>query len=297
MGETSNIPIHPPISDRLAAYREKNPVRPKKEKVTKRKREAEMIIDAEKQEWRPIARYPDYEVSDYGYVRRTTDFIGATGYLLYPKGYVLRDGQTNGYPHVTLVNSGVKKQITVSNLVCEAFHGPKPSPKHEVAHNDGNSMNNRADNLRWDTRIGNHADKILHGTSLRGSRSPNAKINEYKAHGIKLDLAKGTLTHEKIAMKYGISKSIVTRIAVGKGWVNVHSPELDTSTLRRLGRPSKLTEEIIPEIRRRLTSGESQTVIAYDFGVGIATISRIALGKSGKWSKLEGEVEVWVLKK
>ena len=44
------------------------------------------------------------------------------------------------------------KDRYVHILVCEAFHGPKPSGKTiTVDHKDRNRSNNRADNLRWAT--------------------------------------------------------------------------------------------------------------------------------------------------
>lgn len=45
---------------------------------------------------------------------------------------------------------------------------------------------------------------------------------------------------------------------------------------------SKLTEEDIPVIRRRLKNGEVQRIIALDYGVHQVTISRIKTGKD--WS-------------
>lgn len=45
----------------------------------------------------------------------------------------------------------------VSILVTAAFHGPKPFDRAEAIHIDENSMNNRADNLRWATHKENHS--------------------------------------------------------------------------------------------------------------------------------------------
>lgn len=50
-----------------------------------------------------------------------------------------------GYLKVT----GNRKSAAVHRLVCIAFHGAPPSPKHTVDHKDGNRKNNHADNLRW----------------------------------------------------------------------------------------------------------------------------------------------------
>lgn len=40
----------------------------------------------------------------------------------------------------------------VHQLVCEAFHGPKPFPNAVVIHIDENALNNRPENLRWGTQ-------------------------------------------------------------------------------------------------------------------------------------------------
>lgn len=37
-------------------------------------------------------------------------------------------------------------------LVCEAFHGPKPFDKAVVIHLDEDGLNNRAENLKWGTQ-------------------------------------------------------------------------------------------------------------------------------------------------
>jgi hypothetical protein len=43
----------------------------------------------------------------------------------------------------------------VHRIVATAFHGPCPSPEYVVDHIDTNRQNNRADNLRWVTRLEN----------------------------------------------------------------------------------------------------------------------------------------------
>lgn len=40
----------------------------------------------------------------------------------------------------------------VHQLVCEAFHGPKPFPDAVVIHLDEDALNNRPENLKWGTQ-------------------------------------------------------------------------------------------------------------------------------------------------
>ncbi|WP_449411892.1 HNH endonuclease signature motif containing protein [Methylobacterium komagatae] len=69
------------------------------------------------------------------------------------------------YPTVSLARDGFGHRRLVHRLVCEAFHGPAPTPEHQVAHADGTRWNARADNLRWATRTENTG-------RLRSSRHP-----------------------------------------------------------------------------------------------------------------------------
>lgn len=61
---------------------------------------------------------------------------------------------TNGYVSVCFNTKNYKLHV----LVCTAFHGPKPSPKHTVNHKDKDRSNNSASNLEWMT----YRDQSLH---------------------------------------------------------------------------------------------------------------------------------------
>lgn len=103
--------------------------------------------------WKETA-YPGYLVSSSGKVRGRF-------------GRVLRPYYTGaGYLAVRISRGPT---VSVHRLVCEAFHGPKPAPDMQVAHNNGKSTDNRASNLRWATPLENAQDKKLHGTQFAGS--------------------------------------------------------------------------------------------------------------------------------
>ena len=105
-----------------------------------------------------------------------------------------------------------------SRYVCERAHGSPPSPRHEAAHSCGNGrlgcVNKR--HLRWATPTENQADKILHGTTNRGSRHGMSKITEQQVREIRSLV--GQISIAAIARKFGISRSHTSNIASRKEW-------------------------------------------------------------------------------
>lgn len=163
------------------------------------------------EEWRDIPGWP-HQVSNLGRVRRTAPGNGTFA------GRILAGADKGkGYRNVLLCASSRRVFRMVHQLVCEAFHGPRPSPLHEVAHNDGNPSNNRADNLRWDTRAGNQRDKLLHGTHARGEKSVKAKLTEADVHEIRRLRADG-LSLWTIARRFNINGETVRQIEHRTRW-------------------------------------------------------------------------------
>lgn len=94
------------------------------------------------------------------------------------RGYGLRKlapfPNSHGYPSVKVKHEGVTKKALIHVLVCEAFHGEKPTEAHQVRHIDGVSGNCQARNLAWGTAKENAADRKIHGTeraAINGMRS------------------------------------------------------------------------------------------------------------------------------
>lgn len=165
--------------------------------------------------WRTVPGYPAYEVSVDGIVRRCQGFRCRRAHrVLVP--FI----RPNGYAQVLLYRDGRRQRFGVHQLVALVFLGPKPSPQHQVAHLDGQRLNNHVSNLAWLLPIENDAHKDLHGTRLRGSQIHSAKLVEAQVVLIRQALAVG-IRQCVLAQAYGVSDSTVSLIARAKTWRHV----------------------------------------------------------------------------
>lgn len=168
------------------------------------------------EEWRPAVGFEGlYSVSSFGRVRsEPRAVVEKTGAVKRLRGREIKPRvNRGGYLCLAFCVNGQRVPVRVHGVVALAFIGPKPSERHEVAHNDGDRTNNRASNLRWDTRTGNFADKVTHGTHNRGERHPNSRLSNAavaeiraskiaadqvaRVHGISLEHAKRVLANNK----------------------------------------------------------------------------------------------------
>lgn len=167
-------------------------------------------------EWKRAVGFPQYEVSESGDLRRV-----ATGTRL--KGYI----NTDGYPEYCIRDViGRVHHITAHRLVIEAFIGPEPHEKMEVAHKDGSRLNSHKSNLRWATRQSNSDDRNIHGTTIAGENNMHAKITVQDVLDIRREYReiKRPGSGRQVAEldeKYGLCRSTIIRIANGKSWSHI----------------------------------------------------------------------------
>jgi hypothetical protein len=100
--------------------------------------------------YREHTMFPGYAITDHGRV-----FSKDGDELPRHPGKYLRVNMQH--------RDGRRRTAHLHRLVCEAYHGPAPSPIHHAAHWDGDKENNSASNLRWATPQENEADKVRHG--------------------------------------------------------------------------------------------------------------------------------------
>jgi hypothetical protein len=101
-------------------------------------------------------------------------------------------------------------------MVCVLAHGPAPSANLEVAHSCNHRLCCNPRHLRWATRTENHADKVEHGTSVRGERNGSARLTEAEVRQIKA--LQGTMSQNKIANQFKVCASTIRNIREGKTW-------------------------------------------------------------------------------
>jgi hypothetical protein len=97
--------------------------------------------------WRDIIGYEGlYQVSNIGNV----------------KGIIktLKPNKTSkGYLHISLYKNRISKTFKLHRIVAQNFIS-NPENKLEVNHMDGNKLNNKIDNLEWNTRFENNKHAI-----------------------------------------------------------------------------------------------------------------------------------------
>lgn len=125
------------------------------------------MADRETEIWKPVPSEPGVLASSWGRVVQAPSYAplpngGYRSYLPEPThGAVCKSKKDAEHEYRIVMlkrcdgKGGRQKPRKVHQLVCEAFHGPKPFPKAVVLHRDEDGLNNREGNLRWGTQLEN----------------------------------------------------------------------------------------------------------------------------------------------
>jgi len=120
--------------------------------------------------WKDIPGYEGkYQVSDLGRVRSLDrEVIYKDGRIGSYKGQILKPRNVgNGRLGVALTKDFKRKNYKVHILVALTFIGERPKG-YDVCHIDSNPLNNKLNNLRYDTRNQNNIDTYRTGESKKG---------------------------------------------------------------------------------------------------------------------------------
>jgi len=129
--------------------------------------------------WKPINRFPGYEVSNYGDVKSIDRVINTSRGPRRIKGRNLKVIKISDDSEYRGVDLGRGNRMLVHRLVLEAFIGPCPDGL-VCRHLDGNAANNNLDNLAWGTPEENMQDRILHGNNPKLNKTHCPQGHEYR---------------------------------------------------------------------------------------------------------------------
>lgn len=176
------------------------------------------------EQWRPVVGHEGaYEVSDAGRVRsvdREWQQVSRWGGLQrgFIRGRVLCRGHTlGGYVQVNLNSAGKGRSKTVHSIVLEAFVGPRP-PNAEALHLNHDKADCSLANLKWGTRRENEDAKVAAGRTLRGEKSPVAKLTVAAIHAIR---ARRGEPQQDLADEFGCTFGNISAIQRRKSWRHV----------------------------------------------------------------------------
>ena len=168
-----------------------------------------------------IPGFPDYAITNNGKVwsKPRKDTIGR---FYNGRWLSLKEG-SHGYFSVMLYKKNKKQRVCIHRLVLETFVGPCP-PGMEACHYNGNRLDNRLENLRWDTRSNNQLDAVKHGTSPglqnKGEKNNWAKLTDEKVRVIRY-LRKVGFTLSDLAWQFDVHKMTISTICAGKTWRHI----------------------------------------------------------------------------
>jgi hypothetical protein len=178
----------------------------------------------QKEVWKKVAGFEDYEVSNLGRVQVQNRKIQCRdGRVKTWPGRMLKlfpGGFKGRYRRVSLWkrNKGTTKYVHI--LVAEAFIGPRPSGK-EINHKDGDPTNNRVGNLEYVTGSQNKRHyHLLNRGLIQGEANWNAKIKAVDVKAIRV-LVEAGFPCKYVADLFGLQQMQVSRIARRKRWKHV----------------------------------------------------------------------------
>lgn len=176
-------------------------------------------------QYRPVPSCPGYRVGSDGTVWHCIRISFPNGrwqkatYTLGDKWKLVRPWPCrSGHMLVRAIN-GTKKGDwrQVHRLVLEAFVGPCPEGMEACHFPDRDPSNNRIENLRWDTRKNNHADKKKHGTSSEGEKHYHCRLTEAQVREIREARAMGQ-SLAGLSRKYKVSYGCISGVVHVRTW-------------------------------------------------------------------------------
>lgn len=137
--------------------------------------------------WRTHPVHTDYQLSADGRIR-SVDRLVANRWGSYDRrsGRELKTFvRQRGYLGGNISVDGIRINFDLHVLICESFHGLRPSDDLEVRHLNGNKLDNSPSNLRWGTKAENAQDILRHGHHHEANKTHCARGHEFTPDNIR----------------------------------------------------------------------------------------------------------------
>lgn len=163
--------------------------------------------------WWPVYGFHGYEASDHGRVR---SYRGRRRKPTAPPRVLTPRLGKQGYLTVCVAGLYGRATMTVHRLVLLTFRGICPEG-HAASHLNGDRLDNRLENLEWESWSDNLLRKRDHGTMPRGVTHHAARLSPDDVRAIRAD----PRPQVEIARDYPVGQSVISRIKSRKAWAHV----------------------------------------------------------------------------
>ena len=168
-----------------------------------------------------------YQASSEGRIKslaRSTPTRNRWGPCIYnaPEKVIAGRIDGDGYKRMTLCVAGKVKAEFAHKLVALAFIGVPSFQGAQIAHWDGDKLNNSPGNLRWATARENSQDKVRHGTTANqfGERHSHNKLTEDQVREIRRTAYfRGFDVH--FSAKFGVRVGTINKIRHRLRWPHI----------------------------------------------------------------------------
>lgn len=242
-----------------------------------------MKIEKPNQEvWKQIPGFSFYDVSTFGRLRSWYPKGGNKNRTRKPR--VLKTHIRKGSERTKLISDdGVESQVIVARAVCLAFIDVPPHEGAIAIHKNGDTCDNRLENLRW----GGFSDALQTTHSLLVQSIAKRKWDKEIANKVRRLYRKGMKVVDIAAMIEGMTPGNVTNIATS-GYPDATELPCEPRTMHHgLGKPRYYTsninrhgDDVVLRVIERVAMGQTVKQAANDEDVSYDTACRWISGKS-----------------
>lgn len=150
------------------------------------------------EQWRTVAGFPGYFVSNRG---RVKSFLDCGGNVTNQDKLLKTQKMRNHAPRLTLSHYGYKKTISVAELVLTAFDVPRMEG-FTPGYVDGDTTNCKLENLYW--------------TKKRGVKLTPADVRAIRNHYLTSDEP-----YDTVAARYGVGRETIRMIVKRLAWKHI----------------------------------------------------------------------------